>query len=55
MEENYNFEFNVVELNVILTGLKKVPYEHSAEVIHKIQLAVQTQQQEKEKAAKPKK
>ena len=55
MEEKYNFELNVVELNVIIKGLQKMPYEQSADVIHKIQLAVQSQQQEREKAAKLKK
>lgn len=55
MEEKYNFELNVVELNVILKGLQKMPYEQSADVIHKIQLTIQTQQQEREKTAKPKK
>ncbi len=52
MEEKYGFEFNVVELNVIIKGLQKMPYEQSAEVIHNIQLNVQKQQQEREKAAK---
>lgn len=55
MEEKYNFEFTVVELNTIFKGLQKMPYEVSAELIHKIQISVQTTQQEREKAAKLKK
>lgn len=52
MEEVYKFEWNVVELNVFLKALQKLPYEQSAELIHKMQLSVQTQQQEREKAVK---
>ena len=55
MEEKYNFEFTVVELNTIFKGLQKMPYEVSAELIHKIQISIQTAQQEREKAAKLKK
>lgn len=52
MEEKYNLELNVVELNTILSGLSKLPYEVSSKVIHQLQSSIQTQQQEREKTAK---
>jgi len=52
MEEKYVFEFNMIELNAVVKGLKKLPYEESAGIIQGIINEVQKQQAEREKAAK---
>jgi len=52
MEEKYVLEFNMIELNAVVKGLKKLPYEESAGIIQGIINEVQKQQAEREKAAK---
>jgi len=52
MEEKYVLEFNMIELNSVVKGLKKLPYEESAGIIQSIINEVQKQQAEREKAAK---
>jgi len=49
MEEKFYFEFNVMELNIMLKALKKLPYEESANIIQKIISVHEQQSIEKEK------
>ena len=55
MEEKYTLEFNVVEVDFILKALMKMPYEHSASLIHRVRKDLTEQQMEREKAVKNKK
>lgn len=40
----FNFTFNVEELNLLLSGLGELPAKQSLQMINKIQQAVATQQ-----------
>lgn len=54
MEEKYLIELNIAEIQAVLQGLAKLPYEVSAEIIHKVRVTVQETQLKKEKEEKAK-
>jgi len=52
MNEKFNFEFTVMELNVIIKGLKELPYKESNSIIERIIEEYEKQAIEAQKAAK---
>jgi len=46
METIHTFEFNIEEINVLLRGLQKLPYNQSVKLIRKVTSTIQKQQRE---------
>jgi hypothetical protein len=50
-QQKINLEFTIDEINVIMMGLVKLPYETSAQLVDTVRIQASTQIQEMQKSA----